>query len=616
MILSENLHMVFRLREDSICIIIGYNSVKTGRKRVDRPRPVSMRNDRRFREKNLEDNKNNGYEKICCMCRRTESQAGKMITLPGGLQVCRDCMQRSFDMMMGSGMDWTKMSGITPELLKNMYLNPMGSGDGAQKQENTGTAAGKKDDVSEAEKQNSVDNPTEADTDEDAEQTVVDADETEDGDDFEEDGDGSEGIPLGNIFGIPVGQIDLGALMGQGHKRRKKKKKVKKELFKLSEIPAPHAIKAQLDEYVIGQEQAKKVIAVAVYNHYKRVFSKTSPDAGKYGTDIDIEKSNILMIGPTGSGKTYLVKTLAKLLDVPLAIADATSLTEAGYIGDDIESVLTKLLAAAGGDVQKAEMGIVFIDEIDKIAKKKSTNTRDVSGESVQQELLKLLEGADVEVPVGTGQKNAMTPMEMINTDNILFICGGAFPDLENIIKERLTNTTSIGFGSDPKDKYDKDPDILSKVTNQDLREFGMIPEFLGRLPVTVTLQGLTKEFLVRILKEPKNAILKQYKKLLAMDEVNLNFDDDALEWIAEQALKKDTGARALRAIIEEFMLDIMFEIPKDPEIGSVTITRVYLEKHGGPRIEMREYSAADKKAAALPGPTETAVNDKAPQVQ
>ena len=220
-----------------------------------------------------------------------------------------------------------------------------------------------------------------------------------------------------------------------------------------------------------------------------------------------------------------------------------------------------------------------------------------------------------MEVPVGTGQKNAMTPMEMINTDNILFICGGAFPDLENIIKERLTNTTSIGFGSDPKDKYDKDPNLLSRVTNQDLREFGMIPEFLGRLPVTVTLQGLTKDFLVRILKEPKNAILKQYKKLLAMDEVNLDFDDDALEWIAEQALKKDTGARALRAIIEEFMLDIMFEIPKDPEIGSVTITRAYLEKHGGPRIEMREYSAPEKKEA-LPGPVEAAVQEGAPQVQ
>ena len=545
----------------------------------------------------MEDNRNNGYEKVCCMCRRTENQAGKMITLPGGLNVCRDCMQRSFDMMMGSGMDWTKMSGFTPEMLKNMYLDP----------EKTKDVIGHTGDGEKEEEQTAANTADPADNaDEDKTQTVEDADESDDNEDFEEDGEEMEGIPLGNIFGIPVGQIDLGALIGQGHKRsKKKKKKVKKELFKLSEIPAPHAIKAQLDEYVIGQEQAKKVISVAVYNHYKRVFSKTSPDAEKYGTDIEIEKSNILMIGPTGSGKTYLVKTLAKLLDVPLAIADATSLTEAGYIGDDIESVLTKLLAAAGGDVQKAEMGIVFIDEIDKIAKKKSTNTRDVSGESVQQELLKLLEGADVEVPVGTGQKNAMTPMEMVNTDNILFICGGAFPDLETIIKERLTNTTSIGFGSDPKDKYDKDPDILSKVTNQDLREFGMIPEFLGRLPVTVTLQGLTKDFLVRILKEPKNAILKQYRKLLAMDEVNLNFDDDALEWIAEQALKKDTGARALRAIIEEFMLDIMFEIPKDPEIGSVTITRAYLEKHGGPRIEMREYSTADKKAAALPGPTE-----------
>ena len=382
-----------------------------------------------------------------------------------------------------------------------------------------------------------------------------------------------------------VNLADLQGNDGIPNKQKIKKKKAKEKetepVFNIHDIPAPHKIKASLDEYVIGQEQAKKIISVAVYNHYKRVVTNTMDD-------IEIEKSNILMIGPTGSGKTYLVKTLARLLDVPLAIADATSLTEAGYIGDDIESVISKLLAAAGNDVERAEMGIVFIDEIDKIAKKKSTSTRDVSGESVQQELLKLLEGASVEVPVGTNQKNAMTPMETINTDNILFICGGAFPDLENIIKERLTEQASIGFNADLKDKFDKDPDILSRVTNKDLRNFGMIPEFLGRLPVTVTLQGLTKEFLVRILKEPKNAILKQYEKLLKMDEVELSFDEDALEWIAEEALKKETGARALRAILEEFMLDIMYEIPKDSNIGSVTITRAYLEKKGGPRIAMR----------------------------
>mgnify|MGYP000535951172 FL=1 len=294
------------------------------------------------------------------------------------------------------------------------------------------------------------------------------------------------------------------------------------------------------------------------------------------------------MIGPTGSGKTYLVKTLARLLDVPLAIADATALTEAGYIGDDIESVVSKLLAAADNDVEKAERGIIFIDEIDKIAKKKNTNTRDVSGESVQQELLKLLEGSQVEVPVGSNQKNALTPMATVNTDNILFICGGAFPDLEDIVRERLTKKASIGFQAELKDQYDQDPNILSHVTNQDLRTFGMIPEFLGRLPVVVTFQKLTREALVDILKKPKNAILKQYKKLLELDEVKLVFEDEALEWIAEEALKRDTGARALRAIMEEFMLDIMYEVPKDPGIGTVVITRNYLEKHGGPRIEMR----------------------------
>ena len=304
--------------------------------------------------------------------------------------------------------------------------------------------------------------------------------------------------------------------------------------------------------------------------------------------DIEIEKSNMLMIGPTGSGKTYLVRTLARLLNVPLAITDATSLTEAGYIGDDVESVLSKLLAAADNDVEKAQRGIVFIDEIDKIAKKRNTNSRDVSGESVQQGLLKLLEGSEVEVPVGATSKNAMVPMVTINTRNILFICGGAFPELENVIKARLNKKSSIGFEADLKDKYDRDPNILRQVTLDDLREFGMIPEFLGRLPVIFTLDGLTKEMLVKILKEPKNAILKQYQKLLALDGVDLVFDEDALEAIAQKALEKRTGARALRSIIEEFMLDIMYEIPRDETIGRVTITRDYIEKKGVPRIELR----------------------------
>jgi len=273
---------------------------------------------------------------------------------------------------------------------------------------------------------------------------------------------------------------------------------------------------------------------------------------------------------------------------VPLAIADATSLTEAGYIGDDIESVLTKLLAAADNDVEKAEHGIVFIDEIDKIAKKKNMNTRDVSGESVQQELLKILEGSIVEVPVGSGSKNAMVPLTTMDTTNILFICGGAFPDLEEVIKERLNRHGSIGFRGDLKDKYDQDKNLISKVQVEDIRKFGMIPEFLGRLPIVVTLEALTKDFLVRILREPKNAILKQYEKLLAMDEVQLIFDEGSLELIAERAMEKETGARALRAILEEYMLDIMYEIPKDSNIGRVTITREYLNHTGGPVIELR----------------------------
>lgn len=387
---------------------------------------------------------------------------------------------------------------------------------------------------------------------------------------------------MGQNFGFfNMDGMNMGGGIPNSQKIRKKSEKHGKATIDIRNIPAPHKIKAKLDEYVIGQDKAKKVMSVAVYNHYKRVATDTMDE-------IEIEKSNILLLGPTGSGKTYLVKTLARLLDVPLAIADATSLTEAGYIGDDIESVVSKLLAAAGNDVEKTEHGIIFIDEIDKIAKKKNTTSRDVSGESVQQGMLKLLEGANVEVPVGAGSKNAMVPLATVNTRNILFICGGAFPDLEKIITQRLNKQTSIGFDADLKDKYEDDPNLLTNVTIEDLKKFGMIPEFLGRLPIICTLQALTKDMLVRILKEPRNAILKQYQKLLALDEVDLEFDDSALEAIAEKAMEKDTGARALRAIIEEFMLDIMYEIPKDDNIGRVTITRDYIEGKASPLIEIR----------------------------
>ena len=379
--------------------------------------------------------------------------------------------------------------------------------------------------------------------------------------------------------------INIADLQGTGGipNKQKIKKKAKNEDpgIDLKAIPAPHVIKSRLDEYICGQEQAKKIISVAVYNHYKRV-------ATNHMNDIEIEKSNMLMIGPTGCGKTYLVKTLAKLLDVPLAMADATSLTEAGYIGDDIESILSKLLVAADNDVNKAERGIVFIDEIDKLAKKKDAHNRDINGEAVQQGLLRLLEGADVEVPVGASNKNAMVPMTTINTRNILFIGGGAFPDLDDIIRQRLKKQTGIGFSAELKDKYDNDEEILSKVTNEDLRKFGFIPEFLGRLPIVYTLSALDEDMMVKILSEPKNAILKQYQKLLELDEVKLIFDESAYRAIAKKAMEKETGARALRAIIEEFMLDIMYEIPKDQNIGTVTITEDYINGTGGPIVEQR----------------------------
>ncbi|MDO4345622.1 MAG: ATP-dependent Clp protease ATP-binding subunit ClpX [Eubacteriales bacterium] len=441
------------------------------------------------------------YEKVCYICHRPESKAGKMIELMDGLTICSDCLQKSFN----------SVSQMDPESYRELM-------------------------------------------------------------------EFSKKFPSMQMIHLSDAPTEI------PKRQRVKKKKSQQEpqkAFDIKSIPAPHKIKASLDDYVIGQEHAKKVISVAVYNHYKRVATGTMDD-------IEIEKSNMLMIGPTGCGKTYLVKTLARLLDVPLAIADATSLTEAGYIGDDIESVVSKLLAAADNDVERAEKGIIFIDEIDKIAKKKNTNQRDVSGESVQQGMLKLLEGSDVEVPVGANSKNAMVPLETVNTRNILFICGGAFPGLEDIIKERLNKQSSMGFRADLKDKYDSDPNILEKVTIEDIRKFGMIPEFIGRLPIIFTLEGLTKEMLVKILKEPKNAILKQYQKLLALDEVQLEFEEEALEAIAARALEKKTGARALRAIIEEIMLDIMYEIPKDDNIGKVTITREYIENTGGPQITLR----------------------------
>ena len=472
-------------------------------------------------EERNQDELNEEYEKICFLCRRPESQTGKMIDMGGQFCICQDCMQKTIDAMQSSGISYQDMLNMSTPVIQD-----------------------------------------------------------DEGGDEEEKGKKETKIP--NISMINLSDILGGmGIPRQQVKKKKPKEKQPEKAFDVKAIPAPHKIKASLDEYVVGQEHAKKVISVAVYNHYKRIGTGMTDD-------IEIEKSNMLMLGPTGCGKTYLVKTLARLLDVPLAIADATSLTEAGYIGDDIESVISRLLAAADNDVDRAEQGIVFIDEIDNIAKKKNANQRDVSGEAVQQGMLKLLEGSEVEVPVGAASKNAMVPMTTVNTKNILFICGGAFPGLEDIIKERLNKQAAIGFMGDLKDKYDEDPNLLMKVTVEDLRNFGMIPEFIGRLPIIFSLSALTKDMLVRILKEPRNAILKQYQKLLALDEVELTMDDEALEAIAEKALEKRTGARALRAIIEEFMLDIMYEIPKDENIGSVRITREYIEHTGGPVISLR----------------------------
>ena len=371
--------------------------------------------------------------------------------------------------------------------------------------------------------------------------------------------------------------------------KTKKKKKQEKPALDINKLPAPHVIKGNLDEYVMGQEQAKKVLSVGVYNHYKRVLAEQTDDG------VEIEKSNMLMLGQTGSGKTFMVKTMARLLQVPLAITDATALTEAGYIGDDVESVISKLLANADNDVELAERGIVYIDEIDKIAKKQNTNNRDVSGESVQQALLKLLEGADVEVPVGATNKNAMVPMTTVNTSNILFICGGAFPGLEDIIKKRLTSQGTIGFGSELRDKYDHEKDLFRLVETEDIREYGLIPEFIGRVPVTVALDLLDEEALKEILTRPKNAITKQYQKLLSLDGVKLDFEDGAITEVARLSNERKTGARGLRAILESSMMEYMYELPSREDVTECIITKDVITGEGEPKL-----LAAGKEVPAL----------------
>lgn len=501
------------------------------------------------------------YENYCYMCRRPESETGKMINIANNVYICPDCLQKTLDQINNSPiMDINNMPGFTNF---NMFTPNMDIPD-SQKVKKRKPKPGT--------------NP-----------------------------DGSpSGTPFANIFGAGASRAHKPGAANDSEENAEEKK------LTLDKIPAPHQIKKLLDRDVVGQEYAKKVMSVAVYNHYKRVLSEEekleeemknpkqklsakeqaalsyedNPEA--FLDEVEIEKSNMLMIGPTGSGKTYMVKTIAKILDVPLAITDATSLTEAGYIGDDVESVLSKLLAAADNDVDRAEHGIVFIDEIDKLAKKQETRSRDVSGEAVQQGLLKILEGSDVEVPIGSGSKNAMTPTTMMNTSGILFICGGAFPDLEEIIKTRIAAQSSIGFGANLRDELENDPMLLSKVTTEDLRSFGMIPEFLGRLPVIFTLNNLDTDMYKRILMEPRNSIIKQYQKLFRIDEVELKFEDEAYEEIAKIAAERKTGARALRSIIEDLLLDIMYQVPKDDNIGTVIITGDYVKKKGAPIIKMR----------------------------